>query len=541
MLIPSTSPEQLLRLLPEVVLQTDAVWVITYLNPAWQKLTGHPLNGTLGQSLFDFVHPDDKGTLRSGMPVFRLRFAKSDYHWVRLQLQSESDATGCVLSRQGMLIEITEVTENVLIEVRQRFLRLLETIDGVVWEAERGVGNTFLSPQVERLFGYTVDEWRSDPNFWRTHVHADDFPAALAIDEAAYNATHSYAYEMSYRLFAKSGKVIWVRDLCRVIVEEGRPNCMIGLMIDVSEQKHTELELVQSDNRYALATRGSNDGIWDWNLQTDVLHVSQRFQEIVGLSDNENLHDHGWHFLEQLIDTDDLARVQAAYLEHLAGNRPNFSVDFRARHPSRRVVWVNWRGVAHFEQGAALRMAGSLSDLAERGSSYDILTNLPGRPLFRDRLKHAIALQKESATKNDPALTQSETTMFAVLLLDLNGFKAVNDTLGHHAGDELLEQVARRLESNVRAADLVARMSGDEFNVLLESADLTSATVRAKQIAAALAAPYQIGANIVTSSASIGVVSSQSAFATTDDYLRAADAAMYHAKSNRLGVYVFAS
>ena len=76
MLIPSTSPEQLLRLLPEVVLQTDAVWVITYLNPAWQKLTGHPLNGTLGQSLFDFVHPDDKGTLRSGMPVFRLRFAK---------------------------------------------------------------------------------------------------------------------------------------------------------------------------------------------------------------------------------------------------------------------------------------------------------------------------------------------------------------------------------------------------------------------------------------------------------------------------------
>ena len=541
MLIPSTSPEQLLRLLPEVVLQTDAVWVITYLNPAWQKLTGHPLNGTLGQSLFDFVHPDDKGTLRSGMPVFRLRFAKSDYHWVRLQLQSESDAAGCVLSRQGMLIEITEVTENVLIEVRQRFLRLLETIDGVVWEAERGVGNTFLSPQVERLFGYTVDEWRSDPNFWRAHVHADDIPAALAIDEAAYNATHSYAYEMSYRLLAKSGKVIWVRDLCRVIVEEGRPNRMIGLMIDVSEQKHTELELVQSDHRYALATRGSNDGIWDWNLQTDVLHVSQRFQEIVGLSDNENLHDHGWHFLEQLIDTDDLARVQAAYLEHLAGNRPNFSVDFRARHASRRVVWVNWRGVAHFEQGTALRMAGSLSDLAERGSSYDILTNLPGRPLFRDRLKHAIALQKENATKNDPALAQSETTMFAVLLLDLNGFKAVNDTLGHHAGDELLEQVARRLESNVRAADLVARMSGDEFNVLLESADLTSATVRAKQIAAALAAPYQIGANIVTSSASIGVVSSQSAFATTDDYLRAADAAMYHAKSNRLGVYVFAS
>ncbi|MBL8524268.1 MAG: diguanylate cyclase [Betaproteobacteria bacterium] len=537
---PSTSHEQLLQLLPEVVLQTDAAWIITYLNPAWQKLTSHPLNETLGRSLLDFVHPDDKGTVRSGMPVFRLHFANADYRWVRLQLQSETDAEERVLSRQGTLIEITDVTENVLVEVRQRFLRLLETIDGVVWEAERGVGNTFLSTQVERLFGYTVEEWRSDPGFWRAHVHPDDIAAALVIDEAAYNATHSYAYEMSYRLMAKSGKVIWVRDLCRVIVEEGRPNRMIGLMIDVSEQKHTELELVKSDNRYALATRGSNDGIWDWNLQTDVLHVSQRFQEIVGLSGYGDLHDGGWHFLQQLIDTDDLERVQAAYREHLEGKRPNFSVDFRARHPSRRVMWVNWRGVAHFEQGVAVRMAGSLSDLAERSSSYDSLTNLPGRPLFRDRLEHAIALQKESPTKYDPVRDQNETTNFAVLLLDLDGFKAVNDTLGHHVGDALLEQVARRLESSVRATDLVARMSGDEFNVLLESADQTRAMARAKQIADALSIPYQIGANTVTCRASIGVVCSQAALVTTDDYLRAADTAMYHAKSNRLGVYVFA-
>jgi diguanylate cyclase (GGDEF)-like protein/PAS domain S-box-containing protein len=548
MSVPSTSPEQLLRLLPEAVLQTDAAWVITYLNPAWQKLTGHPMNESLGQSLLDFVHPDDKGTLRSGMPVFRLRFANADtsadgnadYRWVRLQLQSETDDAERVLSRQGMLIEITDVTENVLVEVRQRFLRLLETIDGVVWEAERGVGNTFLSTQVERLFGYTVEEWRSDPNFWRAHVHPDDIAEALVIDEAAYSATHSYAYEMSYRLIAKSGKVIWVRDLCRVVVEEGRPNRMIGLMIDVSEQKQTELELVKSDNRYALATRGSNDGIWDWNLQTDVLHVSQRFQEIVGLSGMGNQHDNGWHFLEQLIDADDLARVQAAYRSHLAGERPNFSVDFRARHASKRVMWVNWRGVAQFEKGVAVRMAGSLSDLAERSSSYDSLTNLPGRPLFRDRLEHAIALQKESPTKYDPVRDQNETTNFAVLLMDLDGFKAINDTHGHHAGDELLEQVARRLEASVRATDLVARMSGDEFNVLLESADEASATARAKQIAEAISAPYQIGTNTVTSRASIGVVCSQSAFATTDDYLRAADTAMYHAKSNRLGVYVFA-
>ena len=539
MLTTSPPSAKLLQLLPEAVVQTDALWEITYLNPAWHKLTGHPVAAALGRSLLEFVHPDDVGTMRSGMPVFRLRFADADYRWVRLQLHPETDAAERVISRQGVLFEIAHVTEQVLVEIRQRFLRLLETIDGVVWEAEIGVGNTFLSPQVERLFGYSVEEWRADPNFWRAHVHPDDLEEALRIDDAAYNATHSHAYEMSYRLIAKSGKVVWVRDLCRAVVEPGRPNRMIGLMIDVTQQKNTELELLRSENRYSLATRGSNDGIWYWDLRTDALHVSGRFYQIVGLGSFDLVHSGGWRFLEQFIDPEDRARVQAAYRRHLAGNSPNFSVDFRAFHGDGRLVWVNWRGLAEFENGVAVRMAGSLSDLAERGSSYDALTNLPGRPLFRDRLAQLIALQQSEAVNDDGRPTRGETTMFAVLLLDLNGFKAVNDTYGHHVGDQLLQQVARRLESCVRSVDLVARMSGDEFNVLLESIDPAEASQRAEQIAAALAAPYVVGEHTVISGASIGLVSSASRLATVDDYLRAADAAMYRAKSQSSGVCVF--
>ena len=539
-MLPTSPPSaKLLQLLPEAVVQTDALWEITYLNPAWHKLTGHPVAAALGRSLLEFVHPDDVGTMRSGMPVFRLRFADAGYRWVRLQLHPETDAAERVISRQGVLIEIADVTEQVLVEIRQRFLRLLETIDGVVWEAEIGVGNTFLSPQVERLFGYSVEEWRADPNFWRAHVHPDDLEEALRIDDAAYNATHSHAYEMSYRLIAKSGKVVWVRDLCRAVVEPGRPNRMIGLMIDVTQQKNTELELLRSENRYSLATRGSNDGIWYWDLRTDALHVSGRFHQIVGLGSFDLVHSGGWRFLEQFIDPEDRARVQAAYRRHLAGNSPNFSVDFRAFHGDGRLVWVNWRGLAEFENGVAVRMAGSLSDLAERGSSYDALTNLPGRPLFRDRLAQLIALQQSEAVNGDGRPTRGETTMFAVLLLDLNGFKAVNDTYGHHVGDQLLQQVARRLESCVRSVDLVARMSGDEFNVLLESIDPAEASQRAEQIAAALAAPYVVGEHTVISGASIGLVSSASRLATVDDYLRAADAAMYRAKSQSSGVCVF--
>ena len=533
-----TPSANLLQLLPEAVVQTDALWEITYLNPAWHKLTGHPVEAALGRSLLEFVHPDDIGTMRSGMPVFRLRFADGDYRWVRLQFHPETDAAERVISRQGVLIEITEVTEQVLVEVRQRFLRLLETIDGV-WEAEIGVGNTFLSPQVERLFGYSVEEWRADPGFWRAHVHPDDLEEALVIDDAAYNATHSHACEMSYRLIARSGKVVWVRDLCRAVVEPGRPNRMIGLMIDVTQQKNTEIDLVRSENRYSLATRGSNDGIWYWDLRTDTLHVSGRFLQIVGLGSRDHVYEGGWRFLEQLIDREDRARVPEAYSRHLSGNSAKFSVDFRAFHGAGRLVWVNWRGLAEFEEGVAVRMAGSLSDLAERGSSYDALTNLPGRPLFRDRLAQLITLHQSDGVNGDGVPTRSGATMFAVLLLDLNGFKAANDCYGHHVGDQLLQQVARRLESCVRSVDLVARMSGDEFNVLLESIDPAEASQRAQQIAVALAAPYVIGEHTVISGASIGLVSSASRLATVDDYLRAADTAMYRAKSQSLGVRVF--
>lgn len=541
MRVDSSPAGHLLQLLPQAVVQTDAQWRITYLNRAWHALTGHSVEHAVGRLLLDFVHPDDVGTLKAGMPVFRLRFANADYRWMRLQLHPESDEANRVISRQGVLIEIAEAAEQALIEVRQRFLRLLETIDGVVWEAESGIGNTFLSPQVERLFGYTVEEWRAAPGFWRARVHPDDLPAALVIDEAAYSATHSYAYEMNYRLIASDGRTLWVRDLCRVVVEPGRPNRMIGLMIDVTQQKHTELELLRSDERYALAARGSNDGIWDWDLRTGVLHVSGRFLEIVGLEGADELHQDGWHFLRQLIDPDDHGRVLAAHHRHLSGESLNVSVDFRAFHESGRRVWVNWRGVARFEGETAVRMAGSLSDLAERGSSYDTLTNLPGRPLFRDRVEHAIALHQGDVSKGGDVAAHASTMKFSVLLLDLNRFKAVNDTYGHHVGDQLLQQVACRLESCVRAGDLVARMSGDEFNVLLESIGPVDAVKRARQISAALAAPYQIGVHTVAGGASIGLVNSQAGLMTVDAYLRAADAAMYQAKRESSGVCVYSA
>jgi diguanylate cyclase (GGDEF)-like protein/PAS domain S-box-containing protein len=536
-----TQTLQILQNLPAAVVQTDANWRITFVNAGWQAFTGYTLGDARAQSILGLVHADDHGKLRSGTSTLRLKFADGVTRPVQLRLHETLGDDGRVVSRSGVLAEISDAADAGVMSDRQRFLRLLETIDGVVWEAERGLGNTFLSSQVERLFGYTADEWRADPNFWRAHLHPDDAAAAIQIDDAAYASTESYGYEMHYRLMAKSGEAIWVRDLCRVVVEPEQPARMIGLMIDVSAQKRVEHALVQSETRYALAARGANDGIWDWDLRRDVLHVSSRFCEIVGLELMQQEHADGWRFLEPLIDADDRARVRHAFNRHVAGETATLSVDFRARHASARLRWVNWRGLAQIENGIAMRIAGSLSDLAERSSFYDSLTNLPGRPLFRDRLEHAIAMALAGPTKNEPAhdptRTHCDSTMFAVLLLDLNGFKAVNDTLGHQTGDALLQQVARRLEANVRQADLVARTGGDEFVVLLESADLANAAARAHTIASALAVPYEVNGHTVTSGASIGVVSSEAKLVAVDEYLREADAAMYKAKTSGASVY----
>jgi diguanylate cyclase (GGDEF)-like protein/PAS domain S-box-containing protein len=531
--------QTLLHQLPEIVIQTDARWMVTYVNPAWERLTGCKEQDIIGQCLLEYIHKDDHSTFRVGVPICRFRFFNQNYRWVRLALQANCDNHGVVLSRCGILSEMAANSEKSIIEVRQRFLRLLETIDGVVWEAERGVGNTFLSAQVERLFGYTVNEWRADSNFWRLHLHPDDSERAIDIDQAAYDAERSYEYDMHYRLLAKNGQAIWVHDLCRVIVEPGQPTRMIGLMIDISRQKQVELQLIESENRFALATRGSNDGIWDWQLTNDVLHVSNRFLNIVGLTSTQHAHTDGWKFLEPLIEPDDRERVKTAFRRHVEQAAPGFSVDFRARHAGGSLLWVNWRGLAHIENGRAVRIAGSLTDLAERGSSYDPLTNLPGRPLFRYRLEHAIALHADSVWAEQNQQLDADKTPFAVLLLDLNGFKAVNDSLGHHAGDQLLQQLARRLEASVRRADFIARMSGDEFVVLLESVDPAHAYERAKVISEVLAKPYQLGNDSVTCSASIGVISSRTNLTMADDYLRAADMAMYRAKSQNLGVSIY--
>ena len=281
-----------------------------------------------------------------------------------------------------------------------------------------------------------------------------------------------------------------------------------------------------SEERYALAARGANDGLWDWNLATNEIYFSPRWNHMLGNSASET-----WSGPEQWfshIHADDRERVRAGIAAHCEGKTPEFVCEYRMRHKSGAYIWTLSRGVAVRDSfGKPLRMAGSQTDITE-GKIDDPLTHLPNRLYFIDRLESAI----DAAPQQDAP--------FAVLFIDLDQFKMVNDSLGHAAGDELLIDVARRLRSSIRgnsrvggpAQSIAARVGGDEFAILLGHVQHESdAAIVAARILERLSEPFQFEDRSMFVSASIGIALGFTGD-TAEELLRNADTAMYRAKTN---------
>jgi diguanylate cyclase (GGDEF)-like protein/PAS domain S-box-containing protein len=292
--------------------------------------------------------------------------------------------------------------------------------------------------------------------------------------------------------------------------------------------KRAQEALRESEERYALAARGANDGLWDWNLQTDKVYFSPRWKAMLGCQENE-IGDTPEEWFGRIHDAD-RDRVKEEIAAHQKGSTPHFESEHRMLHKDGGFRWMLNRGLAVCDaSGKTLRMAGSQTDITERKVS-DPLTGLPNRLLFNDRLSRLI---KHAKRRKDH--------LFAVLFLDLDGFKMINDSLGHLYGDQLLIGVANRLEKCLRSTDTVARLGeaftvarlgGDEFTVLLDDLkDPTDAKVAAERLMKALAPPFILGGKEVFTSVSIGIALSNSAYEESEDMLRDADTAMYRAKS----------
>ncbi len=293
------------------------------------------------------------------------------------------------------------------------------------------------------------------------------------------------------------------------------------------ERFRTERALRDSENRYALAVQGANDGIWDWNLAGGTADFSPRWRTMTGCEAAASTIE-AWF---ERVHPDDLRALQDALDAHLSGAESHFEHEHRLRSAAGGYRWVLARGLA-VRDGSSLptRMAGSLTDITDRKRAeerllhdafHDALTELPNRSLFLDRL--GLALEQSRRHKR---------ISFAVLFLDLDRFKNLNDSLGHAAGDALLVEFAERLRGCLRPGDTVARLGGDEFGVLLTEVDgPEDATRVAERVQELLRHPFAVGSTEVITTASIGIALGAAGYERPDDILRDADTAMYRAKA----------
>lgn len=431
------------------------------------------------------------------------------------------------------LLAIThDITERVraeqaLRESEERYRTIVETIEDGYYELDTTGRLTASNSSLAHLLGQPAD--RMARLAYRDFV---DAPNAQRIAAALNEVYASGAAQriVDWEIMRPDGErrtveasVAPVRDPSGWIVGYR------GIMRDVTARTQTEAALRESEARYALAARGANDGLWDWDIERGTIYFSPRWTEILGYAPEE-ITDRPEEWTSRM-HPEDAPRVQADLQEHLRSPSPHFESEHRALHKDGTYRWVLARGVAvRNAAGRATRMAGSLTDVTARkvaeerlvhDAVHDVLTGLPNRALFETLLERSIG-----------RLRRRRGYRFAVLFLDLDRFKIINDSLGHLAGDEFLIEVSRRIVRCIRPEDTVARLGGDEFTVLLDDVEGPEDAVRvAERIQAELTLPIELDGHETYTSASIGIALSDGHYERPEEVLRDADIAMYRAKS----------
>jgi diguanylate cyclase (GGDEF)-like protein/PAS domain S-box-containing protein len=429
---------------------------------------------------------------------------------------------GYVIAASGLVIAVGALFEDER-RLRNRHLALLGDVDAIVWEATPSPCRfTYVSGRALDILGYTPRAWEDDDRFWHDHLHPDDREWVLAEDGQA--ILEGRDHELEYRMIASDGRVVHLRDLVTVVTDNnGKPVSLRGVMVDITAQRRAEervrqyADLVERIQIALLIVR-----LVDENDPTtfEIVAVNPEARELSHTPDADvvgqplleafpNLASLGLHVhlaevvrREEPYDLDDIVPDSGTEEER------HFSV--HAFPLGSGMVGVSLDDVTGPRMAArALR----------RQATHDALTGLPNRALMNDHLRQAVREASRSHTS------------LALLMMDLDQFKEINDALGHHTGDRLLAALGHRLENVLRDADTVARLGGDEFAVLLTT-DAThgGALTVARKITAALEQPFELEGLSLQTNASVGIALFPEHAQDPETLTKRADVAMYMAK-----------
>jgi diguanylate cyclase (GGDEF)-like protein/PAS domain S-box-containing protein len=428
-----------------------------------------------------------------------------------------------------------KLSDSAKIALGERLKNILEGTRSGTWEWNVQTGETTFNDRWASIIGYELRELQpTSIETWIKFVHPDDAKLSEELLEKHFSGELPY-YECEARMRHKDGHWIWVLDRGKVTKwnPDGKPLEMSGTHQDVTDHKQIENKLKESEERLALAMMGTQDGLWDWNLLNDKVYFSPQWKSMLGYEDSEITNDFSeW---QSLLHREDLKSALSNIQYFLNNKAVNYSSEFRMQHKDGHYINILSRAFAvEGSDGKITRLVGTHVDISERKLAEeeirvlafnDPLTQLPNRRLLVDRLSHALAASARSGQRG------------ALIIMDLDHFKTLNDTLGHNVGDELLQQVAARLTANVREGDTVSRFGGDEFVILLEglSEENIEAAAHTKDVAEkilhALNQPYQLGVDEHRSTPSIGAIVFNGHEETSEELLKQADIAMYQSKA----------
>lgn len=529
--------DALLHGMPDAVIATNEKNTIVDMNPAAEKLTGWIVKEALGKNLFEVFQTTRDGSKDNadgssvpGAKEYSLLIDRNgsrtpiDCHTVSLRDDKNGITGYCIVFGD---VSERKAADDALRESRERLRQLVNSIDGIIWEADVSRGLfTFVSKQAVQILGYAVKDWLSKPDFWRNHLFPED--ANILPDREKHILARGKNYQLQYRMVAADGNIVWFKDLVSVVTNANKVVRLRGVMEDITVQKGAEQRLLESEQSYRTLVESAPDMIYRLSVPSGIITtLNPAFEKNTGLRAEDF---QGKSFLS-LVHPDDITLAMAQYNRILSGEIVQ-PVELRFQSGSGEYLTTEVTGRPAVKNGVVARVTWIARDITERKRTeekllryafYDVLTGLPNRALFFDRLGHSINRAKRRGR---------DGFSFAVLFLDLDRFKVVNDSLGHMMGDDLLIQTARRLEQCVRPDDTVARIGGDEFVILLENVhDAREVINVAERIQKESSILFNLSGHEVFTSVSIGISLSSPRYDCAEEMLRDADTAMYRAKS----------
>ena len=487
------------------------------------------------------IHPDDlsaylaqRQALDGSTLIYRWLFPDRRYHWIRTQMRRLTNSDGSYTDL-GVVQDFTEeyqaeqVLKNRLHLIQQLTSRLPEMVFQFLQHTAQSGEFTFVSDAVQSIFGISPQMAQSDSKSIFKRIHPDDLAVVLQSIEQSRGDGMTWAQE--FRVRFDSGEVRVVFGKAITLREPDGQFVTYGSVTDITDHKASQVTLRESEARFRALTELSSDWFWEQDEQLRFTRVDGNVASPHALAADVFIGHARWEF-----DVKGVSPAQWTTHRAMLAAHETFH-DFEMQRPRAdgSLMWVAISGVPIYDvEGRFKGYRGVGRDISARKLAeekieqlafYDVLTELPNRRLLMDRLHHALAH------------SEREKTTGALLFIDLDNFKDLNDTQGHDLGDLLLVQVAERLVTCVRETDTVARLGGDEFVVMLQDLDsgMNAATVQAEQICkkilALLNQVYLLGSLEHHSTPSIGVTLFEGHGQTMDELLKQADLAMYESKA----------